>query len=388
MKHMLLKPYIIIFLVSVFIINIYADDEITQKSKQLQEVKKNISEVKKQKSSVVTQKKGIQSELTKINKQLSEKQKELRKYEQNLLASEIELQKLMKELKIAQDRLDKTKEMLCKRLRAMYKTSYRDNRLSYLKVIAGTDNILDISTQHKYIASIAIADKTLLEKAKAEKAELDYRKKQVEEKKEQIIAYKVETEKIQKEILNKKNERQKLLAKMTDKERELAKRLIDLEKSAIELERLITRLQAKSQGGVNKPGIYEEVISNFDSQSGKLPWPVSGKIIENASPSMKGVTIQASYGADIRCVEDGIVDYAKMFPGIGYGQMVIVDHGKGYRTLYAHASALLVKEGQKVSKGQVIAKVGDTGSNKGPILYFEVWRRSEPLPARQWLMSK
>ncbi len=388
MKYISMRSCIILFLISAIIINVYAEDEITQKSKQLQEVKKNISEVKKQKSSVTTQKKGIQSELTKINKQLNEKQKELRKYEQNLSASEIELQRLIRELQIAQNRLEQTKEMLCKRLRAMYKTGYRDNHISYLMIISRSDNILDIGTQHKYMTSIAMADKSLLEKAKAEKTELDYRKRKVEEKKEQIIAYKTETERIQKEILNKKNERQKLLAQMTDKERELAKRLIELEKSAAELERLITRLQTRSQGGSSRLRTYEEVISNFDSQSGKLPWPVSGRVIENASPSMKGVTIQASHGTDIRCVEDGVVDYARMFDGVGYGQMVIINHGKGYRTLYAHASALLVKEGQKVSKGQVIAKVGDTGSNRGPILYFEVWRGSEQLSARQWLMNR
>lgn len=387
-KHIKLGSFVTLLLIFAIIIDIYADDEITQKSKQLQEVKKNISEIKKQKSSVTTQKKSLQSELTKINKQLNEKQKELRKYEQNLLSSEAELQKLIRELQIAQNRLDTTKEMLCKRLRAMYKASYGDNRLSYLRVVAGANNMLDVSTQHKYMISIATADKNLLEKAKAEKAELDYRKKRVEEKKEQIIAYKTETERIQKDILNKKNERQKLLAQMTDKERELAKRLIDLEKSAVELERLITRLQTRSQGGASKLRTYEEVISNFDSQSGKLPWPVSGRIIENASPSMRGVTIQAGYGTDIRCVEDGVVDYARMFDGVGYGQMVIINHGKGYRTLYAHASALLVKEGQKVSKGQVIAKVGDTGSNRGPILYFEVWKGAESLPAMQWLMNR
>ncbi len=177
MQYILLRTYVTLFLIFAITINIPADDEITQKSKQLQEVKKSISEVKKQKSSVTTQKKGIQSELAKINKQLGEKQKELRKYEQNLLASEIELQKLVNELQIAQNRLDKTKEMLCKRLRAMYKASYRDNRLSYLKVISGADNTLDISTQYKYMTFIAMADKNLLEKAKAEKAELDYRKK-------------------------------------------------------------------------------------------------------------------------------------------------------------------------------------------------------------------
>ena len=100
---------------------------------------------------------------------------------------------------------------------------------------------------------------------------------------------------------------------------------------------------------------------------------------------MNGVTIQAKYGDNIRCVAGGTVEYAQWFDGVGFGQMVIVAHGNGYRTLYAHASELLVKKGQKVKAGDVIARVGDTGSLGGPVLYFELWKGTKAMPTTQWL---
>ena len=103
---------------------------------------------------------------------------------------------------------------------------------------------------------------------------------------------------------------------------------------------------------------------------------------------MRGVTIGAKYGADIKCVDDGIVDYARWFDGVGYGNMIIVNHGNGYRTLYAHASKINVRESQKVSKGQKIGEVGDTGSINGTSLYFEIWKGTEALPTRRWLGNK
>jgi septal ring factor EnvC (AmiA/AmiB activator) len=181
------------------------------------------------------------------------------------------------------------------------------------------------------------------------------------------------------------------LAKVQSSKKELTKAQAELESSINRLERLIAQLksnQDKNDKNDNK------TAKNLNKQpyqgssgglGGSLPWPVSGDIVENAAPSMKGVTIKANKGTDIKCVDDGIVDYARWFDGVGYGQMVIINHGNGFRTLYAHASDILVKEGQKVIKGQTIAKVGDTGSLKGPELYFEVWKGSEAQPTRRWL---
>lgn len=87
-----------------------------------------------------------------------------------------------------------------------------------------------------------------------------------------------------------------------------------------------------------------------------------------------GIDFTAPPGTDIYCTGDGVVEESDWVGG--YGQVVIVDHGFGYKTLYAHCSALNVKQGQKVKRGQVIAKVGSTGMSTGPHLHYEVRRKT------------
>ncbi len=95
----------------------------------------------------------------------------------------------------------------------------------------------------------------------------------------------------------------------------------------------------------------------------------------------RGVEIEADEGAAIRAVYPGIVVYRGWLKG--YGNLIILDHGEGYYTLYAHASELLVEEGDRVGAGQVIARVGETGAWGGPRLYFEVRYQGRPEdPAR------
>lgn len=382
LKNRLFCVFILIFLVSVGFA-----DEVAEKSRQLQQLKKDISKVKEQKKQVSNQKRSVQSELLKINKELAKKEKELKMYEAKLAESEKQLAYLTIELRKAESQLDQSRKTLYRKVRAMYKSGYEMGNLGYVKLITKEENDVNyLGSRYKYMNAIAMADKEIVDKAEDRRNNVDYNKRMVEAKKQEILSYKTELEKVKKDIEKKKSERQKLLAKVSKEEKELINRLEALERSVAQLERLIAQLQAQNQQRSAGRGTWsEEVISNFDSKSGMLPWPVSGRIIENSSPSMSGVTIQADYGTNVRCVEDGIVDYARMFDGVGYGQMVIINHGNGYRTLYSHLSTILIKEGQRVNKGQVIGKVGDTGSNRGPMLYFEVWKGAKPLPARQWL---
>lgn len=109
-------------------------------------------------------------------------------------------------------------------------------------------------------------------------------------------------------------------------------------------------------------------------------WPASGKVsskfgsrkdpFEGRKRFHEGIDIAASHGEDIRASASGKVILAKSYNG--YGRTVIIDHGRGITTLYGHASKLLVKEGQTVSKGQLIAKVGSSGRSTGPHLHFEI----------------
>ena len=72
----------------------------------------------------------------------------------------------------------------------------------------------------------------------------------------------------------------------------------------------------------------------------------------------------------------------------GYGLTVIVDHGGGMLSIYAHASVLLVQQGQQVRRGQLLGKVGDTGSLRGPLLYFELRRDGEPIDPKAWIRAR
>jgi murein DD-endopeptidase MepM/ murein hydrolase activator NlpD len=96
-----------------------------------------------------------------------------------------------------------------------------------------------------------------------------------------------------------------------------------------------------------------------------------------------GIDIEAREGTEFTAVYPGTVLYTGWFKG--YGNMIILDHGHGYYTLYAHASELLVREGESVGQGQVIGRVGETGSLAGPRLYFEVRSQGRPEDPQRWL---
>jgi septal ring factor EnvC (AmiA/AmiB activator) len=96
-----------------------------------------------------------------------------------------------------------------------------------------------------------------------------------------------------------------------------------------------------------------------------------------------GIDINAEEGSAITAVYAGSVAYAGWFKG--YGNLIILDHGLGYFTLYAHAAEIHAPAGEAVRQGQVIGTVGETGSLSGPRLYFEVRFQGRPQNPEQWL---
>ena len=121
--------------------------------------------------------------------------------------------------------------------------------------------------------------------------------------------------------------------------------------------------------------------------------PVKGKIVFlfgtyrttkfNVKIFRSGIDIQADYGEPIRAIHGGKIIYANWLKG--YGNMIVIDHGGDYHTVYAHAQELFKARGDLVEAGEVIATVGDTGSLIGPDLYFEVRHRGKPVDPLKWV---
>ena len=124
-------------------------------------------------------------------------------------------------------------------------------------------------------------------------------------------------------------------------------------------------------------------------QVGGLGWPVSGALLAGYGGKLPdgrgsdGLLIGASAGAPVRAVADGQVVYAEWMTG--YGLLLIVDHGNGYMSLYAHNDALLKDPGDTVAKGEPVAAVGSSGGHGRPALYFELRRNGDPVDPTTWL---
>jgi septal ring factor EnvC (AmiA/AmiB activator) len=132
--------------------------------------------------------------------------------------------------------------------------------------------------------------------------------------------------------------------------------------------------------------------NNFYENKGKLPWPVNAypsnkyDLKSNSSMHSKGWLLKTNAGSPVRVVHDGKIIFANYLKGLGL--LMIVSHGDGFMTLYAHNQFLLKKMGDWVLKGEDIARVGNTGGLDEHALYFEVRKNGKPSNPKIWLLSK
>jgi murein DD-endopeptidase MepM/ murein hydrolase activator NlpD len=118
-------------------------------------------------------------------------------------------------------------------------------------------------------------------------------------------------------------------------------------------------------------------------------WPARGRVIAGFGPKPTGqqndgINLAVPEGTSVKAAEDGVVAYSGNELK-GYGNLVLVRHSNGYVTAYAHASELMVKRGDQVKRGQIIARAGQTGSVTSPQLHFEIRKGSTPVDPMQYL---
>ena len=125
-------------------------------------------------------------------------------------------------------------------------------------------------------------------------------------------------------------------------------------------------------------------------RAGTFAWPVRGRVISTYGPKDKGlhndgINIEVPRGTEVRAAENGVVAYAGNEIR-GFGNLLLVKHDGGWVTAYAHNDQLLVKRGERVSRGQVISKVGSTGSVSSPQLHFELRKGSNAVNPQKYMM--
>ena len=173
----------------------------------------------------------------------------------------------------------------------------------------------------------------------------------------------------------------------------------ELEKTARDLQRLLSQLERRrreeEQRALSQGRAPEPYTGDFVKGRGALEWPVRGPLVGRFGPEKhprfgttvvnNGIDIQSAAGTPVRSVAKGRVDFTNDDYS-SFGQVVIVNHGDGYYTLYAHLAEIAVKIGEEVASGQTIGRVGDSGTSlKGTVLHFEVRKGAGALNPEDWL---
>lgn len=262
---------------------------------------------------------------------------------------------------------------------------YRMHMMGRLEMAGPPSSLFDFFVTQKALKAVVASDFTLLEN---QARSLDELGRLDQELKGQIQAKTNLEEELAFQIRVRENESRKKAAILEDiqhKKKYSQAALASLKVSARALETALTAM------GLKGSPVLDD--TSFVKQKGRLGRPVQGKIISRYGKARKGdykaftfqsgVDIRVERGEPVRSVFKGEIMFAQWLKG--YGNLVIINHGDNYYTLYAHVEEVFKKKGERVGTGEVIATAGDTGSIKGLCLHFEVRHHGKPVNPMKWL---
>lgn len=352
---------IIVALVFVFIVKVFATttDELNNLNSQKNEARQELEGVQTELSETM-------KEIDKLTQSISENEEEVAKLNDQLMTLAKEIQEQKEQLEETQATYEKEDELLKNRLI----TGYKSGGASYLDVLLNSTSLSDFISNYYYISKIAESDRELLERIEEEKNKIEETKNNLETKQNQYKEAKANMEKINITLRNAKATKDNYVAELSENEKNLQSKIDEYDAGIASIEAEIRRVQA-----IN-------LNSEMHYEGGVMSWPLPGYTGTSSSFGYRfhpitgvwrmhtGLDIPAPAGTPIRAAEDGVVQTSTY--NSSYGNYLLIYHGGTTYTLYAHCSALYKSVGDTVSKGDVIAAVGTTGSSTGNHLHFEV----------------
>ena len=345
-------------------------------------VKGKLNKAKKELRKIEKSEKVTLREIEKKSRQLSAVRKEHRGHKQKADQAKLELQTVKSEVKELTQRVKDGRVWLKQRLRAMNRHGkYGDALL----LLGSARDLSDFTLRWRYLEKLAAYEQKAIESYKASIVELRSKKTELEST---YARYKAREEKV-------KASADRLSAEMKKKEKMLM--TVRREKQSYsriewELKRESARMKKVISQSVRKK---EKTYSykGFRKGKGRLKWPVRGKVAiqfgKHKDPGLKtpvfrnGIYISAPVDTVARSVGKGKVVFADWFEG--YGQLVIINHGSGYHTLYANLSEIFLGTGDIIKDNDRVGRVGTSGILDRPALYFEIRYKGKPLNPNQWL---
>ena len=361
------KKIIVILIITLLLIGIYG----ITRAENLTELQEQRDELQTQIDESVIEIEGIKLELTetleqinKLNEQIYNYEEEIIKIEETVKQKEQEIELVEQKLEHLEQKYEEQKRLFQNRIVALYENS----ETTYLDVLLNSKSIVDFISRYYIIEEIAAHDAELLETVEREKELIELVEKQLIEQQIELKEVKTEEQKKVISLENAKLVQSSYQNSLTEEEKEIQTKIDEFTE---ELNKVEAEILFISRGNI---------AENYTG--GLFAWPAPGYYTITSEYGMRlhpilkvyrshsGLDIGAPMGADIIAANDGVVIKSTYMSS--YGNVVMIDHGGGVVTVYAHGSELVAKLGDTVKRGDIILKCGSTGWSTGPHLHFEI----------------
>lgn len=393
MKNIIKINFIILVICVLLTVTVFAEDNIQENQEQSNVAENTLDSLNVQKSDLENQIQQKESEIQYIQEDMSATLLELENLSQEIAdkqneiaeieLQEIELNKYIEttevELTSLKEKYAKQKKALEARLVAMYKFG----NASYLDVLLNSKSLSQFLSNYYYLTIITKTDTNLLKAVEEKRDSIQTLANNLETKKNVLMVSRETREKTQIALSNMKIIKDKRVTELNEQDLALHQEIENYRQQIQSVELEIKKLALANVGEKYVGGIMAWPVPGYTtitSQYGMRTHPITGVYKLHT-----GTDISAPIGATFVAANDGIVVKAEY--NTAYGNMVMIDHGGGISTLYAHGSEILVSVGQTVFKGTAVLKVGSTGYSTGPHAHFEVRVNGNPVQPLDYITS-
>jgi len=365
-----------------------AEDPAESRKQELQRIQRQMEEKKREIKRASGKERSVLAELDKLERSMQQGALELADNRARLREAEEALRDMEKNSAELSRELGSLQRAYALRVRALYKMG----RSSYAVAILTSDSFSTALKRLKYLGIIAERDRAVisqyglaLEQLSAVQAETAGRKEEITRRRREVEAQKAE-------LAARRREKAEILSAVRSKKGTYEQTLRELEESSASLWAMINSEKAEGRKARKQPAERPEA----GPVQGRFPWPVAGPVLTRFGtqrhPQFKtmifrrGIEIGAQAGDTVRAINDGQVAFADWYKG--YGKLLIIEHAVGFYSLYGNLEQLALAKGDRVSRGQTVGILGDTGSLTGPKLYFEIRFKGEAQDPLAWLTKR
>ncbi|MDE2235713.1 MAG: peptidoglycan DD-metalloendopeptidase family protein [Gammaproteobacteria bacterium] len=357
-----------------------ATDDATRQA-QLKLLRTRISQLQSRLDSDVRLRSKLQVQLRTSEQQIAHLAGSLRALSQTILRAQSRLDDLRREQSDKQQLLSAQKQALARQMRSAYMEG-QDSQLQLLL------NAQDPATISRLLAFYDYFNKARAARIQAVRAQLDALARintQIQQQLTKLTNLQAERTQALADLQHSRAARKLTLSQLNATIRSRNQKLARMRDNARTIEQLLSNLQ---QTLADIPADLEGQ-HRFASLRGRMPWPVSGRLIQRFGEPLsggrlraRGDLIAAPLGTPVHAVSYGRVVFADWLPH--FGLLVIIDHGGGYMSIYAHNQSIYAHVGDWVHMGETIATLGDSGGQNQAALYFEIRDRKQAVNPQDW----